>query len=380
MANDEWRREPSEVAAVHPVVPPAGLGIVSRETILSGRANASTQSESMINPTSKGNHGKPMPKAVLYKTVACRQWTTGKCSFGERCHFAHGEREQRTRNNSLKPESILKTTKVKQDQPMVHEKPNNVITKDCQVTFLEHGQIFIHDKDESVEPTQDQVYPTTAAIRAKLMRDDKEKEWQEAGDKDAIKASRKRKPQDQEEHFDDCGSDCEPLRDAEEVTALATSHFLDDQVTASFYDDEHGTDESISAMHDIVDSKYLQQNLLGSDAEADQGLWKTKPEGSVFVSLQNLDSFLSHHTRLGDMDVMEICGGAGGVSKIGIRRRLKTGHNFDLVTGGDLTKKENVLKLMEYVRIHKPMVVVMAPPCTAMGGWAHLNKVLHPET
>ena len=77
---------------------------------------------------------------------------------------------------------------------------------------------------------------------------------------------------------------------------------------------------------------------------------------------------------------MEICGGAGGVTKIGIRRRLKTGHNFDLVTGGDLTKKENVLQLMKYVRTYKPLVVVMAPPCTAMGGWAHLNKVIHPET
>ena len=355
--------------AVHPVVPPAGLGNVSRETLLSSRANASTQSEPIKNPIQKG---KPMPKTVLYKTIACRQWTTGKCSFGERCHFAHGESDQRSRNKPLEPVSILKTTKVEPEQSKAYENPNHVITKDCQVTFLEHGQVYIHDgKQDHVEPAQEEVYPTTAAVKAKLLRDDKEKEWQEAGDKEAIKASRKRKPQEQEEHFDDCGSDCDPLRDADEVTALATSPLLDDQVAASFYDDEQATEKTTSVLHEIIDSAYLQQHFLGSDAEADETLWKHKPDEAVFVALKELNSYLSRQTCLGDVDVMEICGGAGGVSKIAIRRRLTTGHNFDLVTGGDLTKRENVQSLMEYVRTHKPLVVVMAPPCTAMGGWAH---------
>ena len=30
------------------------------------------------------------------------------------------------------------------------------------------------------------------------------------------------------------------------------------------------------------------------------------------------------------IDICEICGGKGGVSKIAIRRRLKTGQNFDI--------------------------------------------------
>ena len=40
---------------------------------------------------------------------------------------------------------------------------------------------------------------------------------------------------------------------------------------------------------------------------------------------------------LGDgVDLCELCGGEGRVSTIAIRRRLKTGTNFDLVTHWDL--------------------------------------------
>ena len=232
---------------------------MSRETLLSGRTNAATQSEPIKNPIQKG---KPMPKTVLYKTIVCRQWSTGKCSFGERCHFAHGESDQRSRSKPLETAGILKTTKVKPEQSRADESPNQVITKDCQVTFLERGQVYIHNLEHNKgEPAQEEVYPTTAAVKAKLLRDDKEKEWQEMGDKEAIKASRKRKPQEQEEHFDDCGSDCDPLRGVDEVTALATSPLLQDQVAASFYDDEHATGAASSAMHEIIDSAHLQRHL-----------------------------------------------------------------------------------------------------------------------
>lgn len=35
-----------------------------------------------------------------YKTSLCKHWTTtGNCSIGSRCHFAHGERELRNPND-----------------------------------------------------------------------------------------------------------------------------------------------------------------------------------------------------------------------------------------------------------------------------------------
>ncbi len=96
--------------------------------------------------------------------------------------------------------------------------------------------------------------------------------------------------------------------------------------------------------------------------------WKTKAKQAVYVNLSNLNNYLENPERRGIIDVMEICGGAGGVSKIAIRRRLRTGTNFDLITGGDLTNSSHVEQLLGYVKLHKPLVVVMAPPCTAMGG------------
>lgn len=38
-----------------------------------------------------------------YKTSLCKHWTTtGNCSIGSRCHFAHGERELRNPNDVKK--------------------------------------------------------------------------------------------------------------------------------------------------------------------------------------------------------------------------------------------------------------------------------------
>ena len=39
--------------------------------------------------------GKTRPDPALYKTVICRNWRSGECSYGARCAFAHGADELR---------------------------------------------------------------------------------------------------------------------------------------------------------------------------------------------------------------------------------------------------------------------------------------------
>ncbi len=58
---------------------------------------------------------------------------------------------------------------------------------------------------------------------------------------------------------------------------------------------------------------------------------------------------LSNHTEsfmLSDtnsqLDVVEICGGEGGVLQIAARKQMRTGKNFDHRTGIDLTNKSEV--------------------------------------
>ena len=46
---------------------------------------------------------------------------------------------------------------------------------------------------------------------------------------------------------------------------------------------------------------------------------------------------------------------------------MKVGINFDLEEGMDLSKEEDVERLLSYIDIHTPTVVVMGPPCTAFG-------------
>jgi len=46
-------------------------------------------------PAGGGRGGGPGGKSSNYKTKLCENFLKGACTFGDRCHFAHGETEQR---------------------------------------------------------------------------------------------------------------------------------------------------------------------------------------------------------------------------------------------------------------------------------------------
>ena len=52
---------------------------------------------------------------------------------------------------------------------------------------------------------------------------------------------------------------------------------------------------------------------------------------------------------------------------------LRTGVNFEILAGIDLTKKSDVDFLMNYMT-NKPRVVLMGPPCIGYCKWGNLNK------
>ena len=60
-------------------------------------------------------------------------------------------------------------------------------------------------------------------------------------------------------------------------------------------------------------------------------------------------------------DIVELCGGTSGTATVCIRKHLRTGANFDLVTQCDLnTQQEHVI---DYFDKHKPLVAVLSPSC-----------------
>jgi hypothetical protein len=70
-------------------------------------------------------------------------------------------------------------------------------------------------------------------------------------------------------------------------------------------------------------------------------------------------------------DLVELCGGEGRVSTIVIRRHLKAGANFDLITGWDLNDERQQNLVLKYLDECRPLVVIMGPTCKPFGPLAN---------
>ena len=88
-----------------------------------------------------------------------------------------------------------------------------------------------------------------------------------------------------------------------------------------------------------------------------------------------------HLDNLGDgLDLVELCGGEGRVSTIAIRRHLKVGENFDLVTYWDLNDPKDQARVVRYFKKYRPLVAIMGPTCKPFGKLARYNYVHHYDT
>ena len=196
-------------------------------------------------------------------------------------------------------------------------------------------------------------YPTDAANRAKAKRQEREAAILEAGGtQEDVKQSRKRKAQSQQQHFDDCSSDVDILQDASERVGLALQY----PTSYSFWES--------TPLRSVSSDRFV--NLDTQPPEIDHA--------------EDLDvvAFFARHTHR-RLDVIEICGGVGGVSKVSLRQHLKVGKNFDLTCGIDLTDPKHVAALWKYIREVRPRFIIMAPPCTAFASWSHHNRTQYPE-
>ena len=98
------------------------------------------------------------------------------------------------------------------------------------------------------------------------------------------------------------------------------------------------------------------------------------PLSSKELSVRNADSMLAYMARMGPgIDVAELCGGVGRTVQVAVRRRLRSGQNFDLVTGFDLGHPGDQRKVLVYINENEVLVVVMAPCCRALGPPSNLN-------
>ena len=160
--------------------------------------------------------------------------------------------------------------------------------------------------------------------------------------------------------------------------------------------------EDLSSLASVIDCVAWTPFLLGSSAEAPP----TSPvvhanedfvyeylcaneswlRGSGVLNLNQHvlqpSSFLafvtSRSTWAAQLSVCELFGGEGRTSYLAAKLHdLTVGANFDLVCGFDLLNPEHVRLLWQYFATMRPLVVVMAPPCTAFCRLQGLNRVLH---
>ena len=80
------------------------------------------------------------------------------------------------------------------------------------------------------------------------------------------------------------------------------------------------------------------------------------------------------------IDIAEICGGQALTSRVAIRRRLKTGLNFDLVTDCDLTRPRCKAYAWRYFNENQVFIAVMAPVCGPYGPMSELSWHRFPDT
>ena len=81
-------------------------------------------------------------------------------------------------------------------------------------------------------------------------------------------------------------------------------------------------------------------------------------------------------SSLSCIDVGEVMGGEGRTTRVLIRSHSRGGKNCDCIIGVDLMLKQHERELYFYLHRKKPFVLVMAPQCTGIAGWGHLNKIL----
>ena len=160
-----------------------------------------------------------------------------------------------------------------------------------------------------------------------------------------------------EDHFDDCGAD---------LTGLAP--YLGHDTHPTMFSLQP---EAINFTHGL-DMFWL----LGSSVSADlypqcQHTYIAANMHDVLHVLRSLDS---------KVDLVEVCGGAARTSTICIRKHLKVGKNFDLVTQCDLNDQHQQELILQYFRDHKPLVAVLSPRCSTFAAHSDLTYSIDPAS
>ena len=216
---------------------------------------------------------------------------------------------------------------------------------------------------EAVKPSDTQTanaYPTASKEAARDRRN--ELKAQGIDPKTLVK----KRPKIIEDHYDDCGDN---------LSSISTDLYAESL-------NEWSSDPSDGDLSDLG-SEASASDLEGEDDGAGLSLFAfygcdhaphlTMPL-QCFEASTLEDAFAVLKRTGKGLDICELCGGAARTSRLAVRRKLKAGRNFDLVTDCDLNEPRQQKLVLAYIDERDVIVVVTAPTCTPFGSLSHLNK------
>ena len=162
-----------------------------------------------------------------------------------------------------------------------------------------------------------------------------------------------------EQHFDDCGENLEPIE--KEVKISLFENYTSDE---SEVEELNGLGQTMSLWNPSGSSDDLPPDLTGNSYLA--------------CDIDEMLDILEKNPGIAwpwGVEIVEICGGKEIISYLVIKRKLRSGRGFELITGVDLSTTENHRKVCEYVKLEKPLVIVMAPVCTPDSPLARPNRI-----
>ena len=213
--------------------------------------------------------------------------------------------------------------------------------------------------DSYKKVTFEDSFPTAQAERQKQQRKARNEELRDRSyTDDQIKQMTRKRPQGQEEHFDDCGSDTAVIEFDPDGAYLMMSTKIEDLQSVCFEDDAceplppSDTEQSCEYPFEL-------SYLYGSEGEA-HPCFRSKA-CAHYVSMDRLNAYFLDKPGA-QISVMEILGGVAGVTRISMRYRLACGPKVDLITGADVTRKSDADALLGFIRTMRPAIIAMGPP------------------
>jgi hypothetical protein len=176
----------------------------------------------------------------------------------------------------------------------------------------------------------------------------------------------KRKPQQVEQHFDDCGEDFTPL--------LYQQPNSDSDSNTEDIDEQ--PDKMMSQYFGMAGSEYYYDELASIGALHHQVQDATNAQDFTRSWVHSAQTYTAD-ARPYD-DIAELCGGEGATVKLLVRRGYRAGPNFDLVCGYDLMTVADRWYFVEYLNHCQPLVLIIGTPCTGLMGFSALNRVINP--